>query len=147
MGYGLPAAIAAKSTNPWRTVVALAGDGCLQMTLQELATAAQAGLAIIVLVVNNGMLGTIRMHQERTYPGRTVATTLSNPDFVALASAYGFHAERITTSVDFADAFARAQASGRPALIEIPTDPEALTPTATLSGVREAAQTARQQSS
>ena len=89
MGYGLPAAIAAKLCHPDRAVVALAGDGCFQMTGQELATAVQFGLPIIVIVANNGMLGTIRMHQERRYPGRVTATTLVNPDFVAFAEAMG----------------------------------------------------------
>ncbi len=95
MGYGLPAAIAAKLAHPERTVVALAGDGCLLMTGQELATAVQYGLPIIVIVANNGMYGTIRMHQERHYPGRVVGTTLINPDFVALARSFGVTAERV----------------------------------------------------
>ncbi len=143
MGYGLPAAIAAKAAEPDRMVVALAGDGCLQMTVQELATAMQAGLHIIVLVINNSMYGTIRMHQERHYPGRTIATTLHNPDFVALARAYGLFAERVETDREFPAAFRRAQESGRAALLEVRTDPEAITPTTTLSALRAAGKSGR----
>ncbi|WP_085883522.1 thiamine pyrophosphate-binding protein [Oceanibacterium hippocampi] len=139
MGYGLPAAVAAKRRYPDRTVVAFAGDGCFMMTGQEFATAAQYGVAVIVIVVNNGMYGTIRMHQEREYPARVFGTELRNPDFAALARAYGGHGERVERTGAFADAFARARASGRPALIEIALDPEALTPKATLSEIRAAA--------
>jgi len=133
MGYGLPAAIAAKIAEPHRTVVCFAGDGCFMMYPQELATAVRYGAAVIVLVVNNGMLGTIRMHQEREYPGRLAATQLVNPDFVALAQALGAYAERVTHEADFPAAFARAQQSGRPALLELPTDPAQLTPTLRLA--------------
>ncbi|MEQ8356190.1 MAG: thiamine pyrophosphate-binding protein [Kiloniellaceae bacterium] len=136
MGYGLPAAVAAKALHPERPVVCFAGDGCFMMHGQELATAAQYGLNIIVIVVNNGMLGTIRMHQENHYPGRTSATDLANPDFTALARAYGAHGELVEDDADFAAAFARAQNAGRPALIELRLDPEAITPGATLSGLR-----------
>jgi acetolactate synthase-1/2/3 large subunit len=128
MGYGLPAAIAAKLAFPKRTVVCFAGDGCFMMYAQELATAMQFNAAIIILLVNNGMLGTIRMHQERAYPGRVSATHLSNPDFVALAHAYGAHAECLSHEAHFPAAFKRALASGKPALIELRTDPLQLTP-------------------
>ncbi|MBO6639642.1 MAG: thiamine pyrophosphate-binding protein [Roseitalea sp.] len=132
MGYGLPAAVAAKLAAPDRTVIALAGDGCLQMTIQELGTVAQEELGIIVLVVNNSMYGTIRMHQEMHYPGRVSGTSLANPDFVALARAYGLEAERVTETGQFAPAMQRALASNRASLIEIVTDPRALSPTRSL---------------
>lgn len=138
MGYGVPAAVAAKLRHPDRTVIAFAGDGCFMMASQELATAMQFGAAIIVIVVNNGMLGTIRMHQEREYPGRTVATGLHNPDFAALAQAYGGYGRRVARTEDFADAFAEAQAAGTPALIELVVDPEAITPATTLTAIRTA---------
>lgn len=128
MGYGFPAAIAAKLKYPQRSVVCFAGDGCFMMYPQELATAVQYGAAVIVIVVNNGMLGTIRMHQEREYPGRICATSLRNPDFVALAHAFGAFGERVERSEDFPAAFARAQASGMPALIELRMDPRQITP-------------------
>jgi acetolactate synthase I/II/III large subunit len=136
MGYGVPAAVAAKRLHPNRPVVAFAGDGCFQMTGQELGTAVQYGANIIVVVVNNAMWGTIRMHQERTYPGRISATDLVNPDFAKLAEAYGAHGERVARTEDFAAAFERAQAAGRPALIELSLDPEAITPTQSLSEIR-----------
>jgi acetolactate synthase-1/2/3 large subunit len=136
MGYGLPAAVAAKAVHPDRPVVCFAGDGCFMMHGQELATAMQYGLPIIVLVVNNASLGTIRMHQENHYPGRVSATELTNPDFAALARAYGAHGEVVEDDADFAAAFGRAQASGKPALLELRLDPEAITPGATLSGLR-----------
>jgi acetolactate synthase-1/2/3 large subunit len=136
MGYGLPAAVAAKAVHPERPVVCFAGDGCFMMHGQELATAVQYGLNIIVLVVNNGSLGTIRMHQENHYPGRVSATELVNPDFAALARAYGAFGEVVEDGADFAAVFARARASGKPALIELRLDPEVITPTATLSGLR-----------
>ncbi|WGF86507.1 thiamine pyrophosphate-binding protein [Marinivivus vitaminiproducens] len=139
MGYGVPAAVGAKRAFPERTVVAFAGDGCFLMHGQELATAAQYGLPIIVIVVNNGMYGTIRMHQERNYPGRISATELKNPAFADLARAYGGHGEVVTRTEEFAGAFERAQASGMPALIEIRLDPEIITPRQTLSEIREAA--------
>jgi acetolactate synthase-1/2/3 large subunit len=136
MGYGLPAAVAAKRLHPERPVVAFAGDGCFQMTGQELATAVQYGANVIVVVVNNAMWGTIRMHQERSYPGRVSATDLVNPDFAKLAEAYGAHGEVVARTEDFAAAFERAQGAGRPALIELRLDPEALTPTQSLSEIR-----------
>ncbi|WP_416310630.1 thiamine pyrophosphate-binding protein [Pseudomonas sp. W03] len=132
MGYGFPAAIAAKLRDPQRSVVCFAGDGCFMMYPQELATAVQYGAALVVIVVNNGMLGTIRMHQEREYPGRVSATELRNPDFVALAKAFGAHGELVERTEDFAAAFQRAQASGKPALIELRTDPRQITPIARL---------------
>ncbi|MBE7184851.1 MAG: thiamine pyrophosphate-binding protein [Methylobacterium mesophilicum] len=137
MGYGTPAAVAAKMIFPERTVIAFAGDGCFLMNGQEFATAVQYGAAIIVIVVNNGAYGTIRMHQEREYPGRAEGTDLNNPDFAALARAYGGHGELVERTEDFAQAFERAKASGKPALIEIRLDVEAITPTRTLTQIRE----------
>ena len=139
MGYGVPAAVAAKLVYPERTVVAFAGDGDFMMTGQELATAVQYSANIIVLVGNNSMLGTIRMHQEREYPGRISATDLVNPDFAQLAQAYGAFGAVVEKTEDFAPAFDEAAASGKPAVLEIRLDPEAITPQATLSGLREAA--------
>ena len=139
MGYSVPAAVAAKIAAPGRTVVALAGDGEFLMNGQEFATAMQYGAAIIVLVVNNGMYGTIRMHQEREYPGRVSGTALANPDFAAYARAFGGHGETVERTADFAPAFQRALAAGKPAIIELRIDPEAITPSATLSGLRAAA--------
>ncbi|WP_374636650.1 thiamine pyrophosphate-binding protein [Paracoccus sp. (in: a-proteobacteria)] len=144
MGYGLPAAIAAKLEHPERVVVCLAGDGCLQMTVNELSTAAQHGAAVIVIIANNGRYGTIRMHQERSFPGRVSGTDLANPDFAALARAYGGHGELVTRQEDFAAAFARAQAAGRLALLELKLDPEALSTGATLSQTRAAGEAALQ---
>ena len=139
MGYGLPAAIAAKVACPDRTVVCFAGDGDFQMTCQELGTAMQAEAQPIVLVLNNGIYGTIRAHQERTYPTRVSGTTLANPDFVSLASSYGFHAERVEATAGFAAAFERAMASATGAVLELLVSPEALTPRQTLSQMRAAA--------
>ena len=136
MGYGLPAAVAAKLAAPERTVVCLAGDGCFQMTGQELATAMQFNAAILVIVANNGIYGTIRMHQERTYPGRVSGTTMVNPDFAALARAHGAHGETVEDNADFPEALQRALAAGRPALIELKIDPEAITPATTISQLR-----------
>ena len=143
MGYGLPAAVAAKAAHPDRAVVCFAGDGCFLMTGQELATAVQYGLNVVVLVVNNSMYGTIRMHQEREFPGRVIATDLVNPDFAALARAFGAHGETVERTEDFAPAFERAMGAGRPALIELRLDPEAITTRATLADIRKAAQKAR----
>ncbi|WP_323716640.1 thiamine pyrophosphate-binding protein [Paracoccus aminovorans] len=142
MGYGLPAAIAAKLQHPDRVVVCLAGDGCLQMTAAELATAAQHGAAVIVLVANNGRFGTIRMHQERSYPGRVSGTDLVNPDFAALTRAHGGFGEVVAQQRDFAPAFARARAAGTLALLELKLDPEALSPGATLAETRAAGEAA-----
>ncbi len=139
MGYGVPAAIGAKTLYPQRTVVCFAGDGCFLMTGQELATAVQYGLGVIFIVVNNGMYGTIRMHQEREFPGNVHGTALVNPDFAAYARAFGAHGETVEKTAEFAPALKRAQASGKPALIEIRIDPEAITPNTTLSAIREGA--------
>ncbi len=135
MGYGFPAAIAA-SLETGKLAVAWEGDGCFQMTLNEMSTAAQHGAQVVVIVANNGRYGTIRMHQERSYPGRVSGTDLANPDFAALARAYGGHGETVTQDADFAPALARAIASGGLAVIELVLDPEALTTTRTLSQVR-----------
>jgi acetolactate synthase-1/2/3 large subunit len=143
MGYGFPAAIAAKLEHPDRTVVCFAGDGCFQMTLNELSTAAQHGAAVVVIVANNGRYGTIRMHQERHYPGRISGTDLANPDFAALARAYGGHGEVVEQDADFAGAFDRAVASNKPAVIELRLDREMLTPAQTLTEVRAQALAAR----
>ncbi|MCY1448280.1 Acetolactate synthase isozyme 2 large subunit [compost metagenome] len=132
MGYGLPAAIAAKLHAPESTVVCFAGDGCFMMYPQELATAIQYNASVIVIVVNNGMLGTIRMHQEREYPSRVSGTDLVNPDFLMLAQSFGTHTERVESSNEFPAAFARARAAGRPALIELRIDPKQITPQARL---------------
>jgi acetolactate synthase I/II/III large subunit len=139
MGYGVPAAVAAKLVRPKRTVICFAGDGDFLMSGQELATAFQYELAFVVLVVNNGMYGTIRMHQERNYPGRVVGTELVNPDFAAYARAFGAHGETVTETSQFAEALERALAAGRPALLELQIDPEAINPRTTLSKLRAAA--------
>jgi acetolactate synthase-1/2/3 large subunit len=139
MGYGVPSAVAGKVVAPGRMVVSFNGDGCYMMNGQELATAVQYGLAVIFVVVNNGTYGTIRMHQERTYPGRVSGTDLHNPDFVALAEAYGAHGELVEKTADFAPAFQRCAKSGKPALIEIRLSAEVLTPRQTLSQIRAAA--------
>jgi acetolactate synthase-1/2/3 large subunit len=139
MGYGVPAAVAAKAVHPERTVVCLAGDGDFLMTGQELATAVQEELTIVILLVNNGMYGTIRMHQERHYPGRVVGTDLVNPDFAALAVAYGAFGATVERTEEAADALDAALAAGRPALVELRVDPEAITPRQTLTEIREGA--------
>ena len=139
MGYGVPAAVAAKRHDPERSVIAFAGDGCFLMNGQEFATAVQYGLAIIVVVIDNGMYGTIRMHQEREYPGRVSASLLTNPDFAALARAFGGHGESVDATEEFAPALARARASGLPAILHCRLDPEALTPNRSLSQIRAAA--------
>jgi acetolactate synthase-1/2/3 large subunit len=136
MGYGLPAALAGKLVHPERAVVAFAGDGCFLMCAQELATMVANDLAILVIVVNNGILGTIRMHQERTYPGRVMATDLVNPDFAAFARSFGAHGERVERTEAFADALERALAADGPALLELVCDAEALTPRQSLSAAR-----------
>jgi acetolactate synthase-1/2/3 large subunit len=136
MGYGVPAAVAAKRLNPVQTVIAFAGDGCFMMHGQEFATAVQYDLPIIVILVDNRMYGTIRMHQEREYPGRVSATQLKNPDFAAYAVAFGGHGERVERTEDFEPAFERAVASGKPAIIHCLIDPEAITPATTLAALR-----------
>jgi acetolactate synthase-1/2/3 large subunit len=137
MGYGLPAAVAAKQLFPEREVICFAGDGCFLMHGQEFATAVRYGLPIIAIVINNGIYGTIRMHQEREYPGRVSGTDLTNPDFASLARAYGGHGETVETTESFAGAFERARASGKPSIIEVRLDPEAITPTRTLSEIAQ----------
>jgi len=139
MGYGVPAAIAAKLLHPERIVVAAAGDGCFLMNGQELATAVQYKLPIVILVFDNGMYGTIRMHQEREYPEHVIGTALENPDFAALARAYGAHGYRVTKTSDFAPAFEDAVRAGGPALLHIRVDPEAIAPATTLTKLRETA--------
>lgn len=127
MGYGLPAAIAAKLQDPSRVAVCFAGDGCFMMYPQELATAIQFDAPIIVIVVNNNMLATIRMHQENHYPGRISGTSFVNPDFVGLARSFGAFAECVETTEAFPAAFERACAAGRVALLELKVDPEQIT--------------------
>ncbi len=139
MGYGLPAAIAAKLAAPERTVVNFAGDGCFLMTGQELATAVQYTLPIVTVISNNNMYGTIRMHQEREYPARVVGTELVNPDFAAYARAFGAHGETVVKTEDFKAALERALASGKPAIIELKTDPEAISVRQTITQLRAAA--------
>jgi acetolactate synthase-1/2/3 large subunit len=137
MGYGVPAALAAKVVHPERMAICLAGDGDFLMSGQELATAVQYELPAIVLVADNRMLGTIRMHQERLYPGRVVGTGLVNPDFAAYARSFGAHGERVARTEDVEAAFERAVESGRPAVLHLEVDPEAITPRATLTQLRE----------
>src|SRR5690606_5845550 len=116
-----------------------AGDGCFLMNGQELATAVQYGINIIIVVVNNGMYGSIRMHQEKQYPERVHASSLNNPDFVALAKAYGATGVLVERTEDFPAAFEAARKAGKPALIEVRTDPELITPRATIEALRKAA--------
>jgi acetolactate synthase-1/2/3 large subunit len=139
MGYGVPAALAMKRMYPERTIVCMAGDGDFLMNGQEFATAVQYKLPFITCIVDNGIYGTIRMHQEREYPGRIVATALNNPDFVAYARAFGGFGVRVEKTADFAAAFAEAAASNKPAIVQLMVDPEAITPATTLSGIREKA--------
>jgi acetolactate synthase I/II/III large subunit len=146
MGYGVPAAIAAKAYDSTRTVVCFAGDGCFLMTGQELATAVQYQLNVIFIVVNNSMYGTIRMHQEREFPGNVHGTALINPDFAAYAKSFGAHGEIVERTEQFAAAFERARNAGKPALIEIRIDAEAISPNITLSAIREAARAAQHKS-
>jgi acetolactate synthase-1/2/3 large subunit len=136
MGYGVPAAIAAKIVRPERTVVCFAGDGDFLMTGQELATAVQYNAPIVVVIVNNGMYGTIRMHQEKEYPGRVVGTELVNPHFAAFARAFGCVGEIVEDTAQFGPAFERCIASGKPAVIEVRIDPQAITPNTTLDKIR-----------
>jgi acetolactate synthase-1/2/3 large subunit len=143
MGYGVPAAVAAAIAHPGRTVLSFSGDGCFLMNGQEIATAMQYGAAPIFFVINNGMYGTIRMHQEQEYPARVSGSTLANPDFAALARAYGLHGETVERTADFASAFDRARKSGRAALIELRLDPDAISPRTTLSEIRKSALASR----
>jgi acetolactate synthase I/II/III large subunit len=143
MGYGFPAAVAAKLAQPSRTVLAVCGDGDFLMNGQELATAVQYDAAFVALIVNNGLYGTIRMHQEREYPGRVFGTDLRNPDFAAYARAFGAHGETVERTEDFAPAYQRSAASAKPAIIELRIDPDAITPATTLSAIREKARKAQ----
>jgi acetolactate synthase-1/2/3 large subunit len=136
MGYAVPAAVGVKIAFPHRMVVAFVGDGGFMMTGQEIATAFHHGVAPIILVFNNAMYGTIRMYQERSYPGRVSGTALTNPDFAKLIEAYGGHGERVTETAQFGPAFRRAVASGKPALIELVADPEQITTRATVAQLR-----------
>jgi acetolactate synthase-1/2/3 large subunit len=142
MGYGLPAAIAAKAEHPDRTVVCIAGDGDIQMNLAELGTAMQVSAAPVVLILNNGTYGTIRMHQERNFPDRVSGTDLVNPDFAMLARSFGFLGEKVERTEDFADAFGRALASPTGAILDLVISPEALTPRQTLGEIRRSAHSA-----
>jgi acetolactate synthase-1/2/3 large subunit len=140
MGYGVPAAIAMKRLAPQRTVIAFTGDGDFLMTGQEFATAVQYDLPVIIVIADNGMYGTIRMHQERHYPGRVVATGLRNPDFATYARAFGGFGATVATTAEFLPAFESAQRSGKPSILHLKIDPEALTPAMSLSATREKAQ-------
>jgi acetolactate synthase-1/2/3 large subunit len=143
MGYAVPAAVAAQLLHPGRIVVSWNGDGCFLMNGQELATAVKYELPVIFVVIDNGMYGTIRMHQERTYPGRVSGTALANPDFAALARSYGAHGDTVRSTDAFAPAFERARAARRPALLHVLLDPRALTPNATLDALRAQGEAAR----
>jgi len=143
MGYGVPAAVGMKRLAPERTVIAFAGDGDFLMTGQELATAVQYELPVIIIVVDNGMYGTIRMHQERHYPGRVVGTGLLNPDFAGYARVFGGYGAMVEKTADFFPAFDAARKSGKPAILHLKVDPEALTPAMSLSAIREKAQAVR----
>ncbi len=145
MGYSVPAAVAAKIAFPGRMVVAIVGDGGFLMTGQEIATAFHHGVAPIVLVFNNQMYGTIRMHQERQFPGRVSGTGLTNPDFARLIEAFGGYGETVTKTAEFAPAFGRAAESGRPAVIELVANPEQITTRATIAELRAAARPAKAQ--
>lgn len=136
MGYGLPAAVAAKLADPSRTVICFAGDGDFQMNLQELGTALQADARPIVLVVDNSSWGTIRMHQELHHPGRVSATSLVNPDFCGIAAAYGMHAERVDRTDQFEEAFERALVSPTGALLHLFTETDQLNPRLTVDQAR-----------
>jgi acetolactate synthase I/II/III large subunit len=138
MGYGLPAAVAAQLIHPDRVVVCFTGDGDFVMSSPELATAVQYELPIVILLVNNGMYATIRMHQERQFPGRVIGTDLENPDFPALARAYGAHGERVERTADFEAAVESALASGKPCVLELVVDPERISPRVRLSELRGA---------
>src|SRR6266700_111081 len=142
MGYGVPAAVAAKLVHPERIVVGFCGDGGFMMTGQELMTAAGEGVGPIILLFNNAMYGTIRMHQERRFPGRVVGTALKNPDFAALAAAYGGFGAVVTRTEELAPAFEAALAARRAAIIELRMDPEIITTRTTLSALRRQAEAA-----
>ena len=146
MGMGVPAAVAAAIAQPERCVICFAGDGDFLMTGQELATATRYGAGLVVLVFDNGMYGTIRMHQEREYPGRVLGSGLTNPDFVQFAQAFGAHGERVSRTAEFGPALARALAVARderrPALLHLQVDPDAITPNLTLAQIRRNAEQA-----
>jgi acetolactate synthase-1/2/3 large subunit len=139
MGYGVPAAVAAKLQFPDRQVIAMAGDGCFQMTGQEFGTAVQFGANIVVVVVDNGIYGTIRMHQEREFPGRVSGTNLVNPDFAALARAYGGIGITVTEDAEIEPAIREALAADKPVIVHLKISPEAITPVMTLTQIREKA--------
>jgi acetolactate synthase I/II/III large subunit len=139
MGHGVPAAVAAKLVRPDRVVVGFCGDGGFMMNAQEIATAVHHGSAPVILVFNNSMYGTIRMHQERDHPGRVHATALTNPDFAAMAKSYGAHGETVTKTAEFAPAFERALASGKAAILDLKMDPDVITTRTTLTAIRETA--------
>jgi acetolactate synthase-1/2/3 large subunit len=138
MGYGVPAAIAAKLVCPERPVISFNGDGCFLMNGQELATARRYGAKLVHIILNNGIYGTIRMNQEQRYPGRVIGTELSNPDFVMLARSYGLHAERVAKTEEFESAFERAWKAEHGALIELELDPDVISPRTTLTRIRAA---------
>ena len=140
MGYGVPAAIAAKLVFPDRPAVAFVGDGGMLMTGQEIATAVHHGIDPVILVINNNMYGTIRMHQERDYPGHAFATALTNPDFASWAETFGAHGEKVTKTGEFPDALERALGAGRPAVIELRINPDVINTRTTLSAVRAEAE-------
>ena len=139
MGYGVPAGVAAKIAAPGRIVVSFSGDGCFLMNGQEFGTAVQHGANVVFVVVDNGMYGTIRMHQEREYPTRVYGTELKNPDFAAYARAFGGHGETVEKTADFEAAFERCLASNKPSIIHVKTDAEAITSRITLTKLREQA--------
>ena len=136
MGYGVPAAVAMKRLYPDRPVISINGDGDFLMNGQEFAIAVQYKLPIVVIIADNGIYGTIRMHQEREHPGRVEATDLVNPDFAAYARAFGGFGATVEKTADFAAAFRAAEASGRPAIVHVKTDPDAITPSTTLTKIR-----------
>ena len=140
MGYGVPAAVAMQRLYPQRKVISINGDGDFLMNGQEFAAAVQYKLPIVVMVFDNGIYGTIRMHQEREYPGRVSATDLVNPDFAALARAYGGFGATVERTEDFASAFRAAEASGLPSIVHVKYDADGITPSTTLSAIRKAAQ-------
>jgi acetolactate synthase-1/2/3 large subunit len=140
MGAGVPGAIAAKLIHPGRIVVGFCGDGGFMMNAQELATAVHHRANAVILVFDNGMYGTIRMHQERDHPGRTHATALTNPDFAGMAKSYGAHGEAVWKTAEFQPAFERALASGKPAILHLKMDPDVITTRTTLTAMRKAAE-------
>jgi len=140
MGYGVPAAVAMKRLYPQRQVLCVAGDGDFLMNGQEFATAVQYGLPFTTIIFDNGMYGTIRMHQERDYPGRISATDLRNPDFAAYARTFGGFGVSVERTEDFPAAFREAEASGKPAIVRLAIDPESITPGTTLAKIRAKAQ-------